>query len=96
MNNKEKKHYLYLSYFMDSNTPLYGGEKGINIKPLNQIKKGDSANTKLISFHNHSGTHIDYPNHFINGGKPLVITMLHFGFSINHTCWNMIQKQTKL
>ena len=69
MNNKEKKHYLYLSYFMDSNTPLYGGEKGINIKPLNQIKKGDSANTKLISFHNHSGTHIDYPNHFINGGK---------------------------
>ena len=61
--------YRYLSYFMNAETPLYGGEKGIEIKPLNQISKGDTANTKSIKLHNHSGTHIDFPNHFITKGK---------------------------
>ena len=61
--------YRYLSYFMNAETPLYGGEKGIEITPLNQISKGDTANTKSINLHNHSGTHIDFPNHFIAKGK---------------------------
>ena len=61
--------YRYLSYFMNAETPLYGGEKGVEIKPLNQISKGDTANTKSIQLHNHSGTHIDFPNHFIAKGK---------------------------
>ena len=30
---------------------------------------GDTANTKSITLHNHSGTHIDFPNHFIINGK---------------------------
>ena len=61
--------YRYLSYFMNAETPLYGGEKGIEVQPLNQISKGDTANTKSIQLHNHSGTHIDFPNHFIAKGK---------------------------
>ena len=59
----------YLSYFMNAETPLYGGEKGIEVKPLNQISKGDTANTKSLKLHNHSGTHIDFPNHFVDKGK---------------------------
>jgi arylformamidase len=54
---------------MDHNTPLYGGSKGIKIEKLNDIEKGDSANTKKITLHNHSGTHIDFPNHFFEEGK---------------------------
>jgi kynurenine formamidase len=64
MNNK----YIYLSYFLDDQTPLYGGSKGIQIKPERSIIAGDTANTKNISFNNHSGTHIDFPNHFFQDG----------------------------
>ena len=61
--------YQYLSYFLDDKTPIYGGSSGIEIVKLNDISKGDTANTKRISFHNHSGTHIDFPNHFFKKGK---------------------------
>ena len=63
------KSFIYLSYFLDENTPLYGGEKGIKMVADRSISKGDSANTKRVSFHNHSGTHIDFPNHFFDQGK---------------------------
>lgn len=60
--------YISLSYFLDEKTPLYGGGKGISILPERSIAGGDTANTKQLSFNNHSGTHIDFPNHFfING-----------------------------
>ena len=63
------KSFIYLSYFLDENTPMYGGEKGIKMVADRSISKGDSANTKRVSFHNHSGTHIDFPNHFFDQGK---------------------------
>lgn len=61
--------FQYLSYYLDDQTPIYGGSIGIDIVKLNDISKGDTANTKRISFHNHSGTHIDFPNHFLENGK---------------------------
>ena len=61
--------YQYLSYFLDDKTPIYGGDTGIDVAKLNDISKGDTANTKKITFHNHSGTHIDFPNHFLENGK---------------------------
>ena len=61
--------YIYLSYFLNDQTPLYGGNKGIDVAIDKNISKGDSANTKIIKFHNHSGTHIDFPNHFYKDGK---------------------------
>ena len=67
MNNSYK--YIYLSYFMDHTTPLYGGGKGISISPDRSILNGDTANTKQLSFQNHSGTHIDFPNHFFENGE---------------------------
>lgn len=60
---------IYLSYYLDSETPLYGGAKGIEIQSDRSIKNGDTANTKKISLGNHSGTHIDFPNHFFENGK---------------------------
>lgn len=66
---KKMNKYKYLSYFLDDRTPLYGGKKGISINKIDDISKGDTANTKKISMHNHSGTHIDFPNHFFDDGK---------------------------
>lgn len=54
---------------MDDNTPLYGGEYGVKMQSLRSIENGDTANTKLLEFCNHSGTHIDFPNHFSIQGK---------------------------
>jgi kynurenine formamidase len=54
---------------MDDNTPLYGGDYGVKMQNLRSIENGDSANTKLLEFCNHSGTHIDFPNHFSIQGK---------------------------
>jgi len=60
--------YIYLSHFLDEDTVIYGGERSIKINKVRDLENGDTANTKTIFFHNHSGTHIDFPNHFINDG----------------------------
>jgi len=67
MNNTSK--YIYLSYFLNESTPLYGGSKGISIIQDRSISNGDTANTKQLTLPNHSGTHIDFPNHFFENGK---------------------------
>ena len=64
-------YYLYLSYFISPETPIYGGEKAIYIEKRSEISKGDSSNTKYLKFPNHSGTHIDFPNHFSDSGKTI-------------------------
>ncbi len=40
-----------------------------SIKPHWAIKNGDIVNLSLLNFGSHTGTHIDAPNHFIDGGK---------------------------
>ena len=63
---------MYLSHFIDTNTPCYGGKKGlISITDATSIKKGDTSNSKCISIGNHIGTHIDFPKHFDDKGKTL-------------------------
>jgi arylformamidase len=49
-------------------TPTYPGDPGIDIKPWLTLAKGDAANVSLINFGLHSGTHVDAPAHFIEGG----------------------------
>ncbi len=61
---------IYLSYFIDSNTPIYGGGKGeIIIKSIRSIDEGHSSNNLQFHFPGHIGTHIDFPYHFSNTGK---------------------------
>jgi kynurenine formamidase len=61
---------LFLSYFIDSDTPLYGGEKDcIKISSIRSISKGDTSNNLQFQFPAHIGTHIDFPYHFADNGK---------------------------
>jgi len=62
---------IYLSYFINPETPLYGGEKSIKVDLRSEISKGASSNTKHLYFPNHTGTHIDFPNHFSDTGKTI-------------------------
>jgi arylformamidase len=53
---------------LSANTPTYPGDPGIEIKQWLQLANGDPANVSLINFGVHSGTHVDAPAHFIEGG----------------------------
>ena len=63
--------YVLLSHTINENTPLYGNTPMARIFPHSQISKGDSSNTAVISIHNHTGTHIDAPKHFVDDGKAI-------------------------
>ena len=49
--------------------PIYKGDPGVMVGAFKAIAKGDTANVSQISFGVHTGTHVDAPNHFINGAK---------------------------
>ena len=49
-------------------TPTYPGDPGIDIQSCRSFAKGDAANVSQMNFGLHSGTHVDAPAHFIEGG----------------------------
>jgi arylformamidase len=53
---------------LSSATPTFPGDPGIEIKQWKDLANGDAANVSLIHFGLHSGTHVDAPAHFIEGG----------------------------
>ena len=55
---------IYLSHYINNETPVYGGQASITIERERDMKRGDNANTTFLSFGNHTGTHIDFPFHF--------------------------------
>jgi arylformamidase len=63
--------YSYLSYFIDEQTPQYGGQDNISVNKLGEISKGASANSTHVDFPNHIGTHVDFPLHFSDSGNSI-------------------------
>ncbi len=53
---------------LSANTPTYPGDPGIAIKHWQRMADGANANVSSIDFGLHSGTHVDAPAHFIEGG----------------------------
>jgi len=53
---------------LSANTVTYPGDPGISIKHWLRMANGDQANVSRIDFGLHSGTHVDAPAHFIEGG----------------------------
>lgn len=62
---------LFLSHPISTDTPLYGGEKAVSIEHGKCLEKGDSCNSLILKFPNHTSTHVDAPSHFIAGAKTL-------------------------
>ena len=50
-------------------TPIYKGDPGVEITSFKAIANGSSANVSQISFGVHTATHVDAPNHFIDGAR---------------------------
>jgi arylformamidase len=53
---------------LSATTPTYPGDPGIEITNWLSLVGGDAANVSLMNFGLHSGTHVDAPSHFIEGG----------------------------
>ncbi|MFN2399041.1 MAG: cyclase family protein [Gemmatimonadaceae bacterium] len=49
----------------------YPGDPPIRITEHESIAAGSSANVSALSFGSHTGTHVDAPLHFIDGGAPV-------------------------
>jgi arylformamidase len=50
-------------------TPIYKGDPGVEIKPFKAIASGSTANVSQVAMGVHTATHVDAPNHFIDGAR---------------------------
>lgn len=53
-------------------TPVYEGDPSVEIELKLSMEKGDNANVSQICMGVHTGTHVDAPNHFIEGTKKII------------------------
>ena len=54
---------------INAETPIYKGDPGVEINSFKAIASGSAANVSQISFGVHTATHVDAPNHFIEGAR---------------------------
>jgi arylformamidase len=57
-----------VSLSIDEGLVTWPSDPGIEISRTRAISEGDSANVSELRFGSHTGTHIDSPFHFIEGG----------------------------
>ena len=50
-------------------TPIYAGDPPALVEAAKSLAGGDSANVSKLAFGAHTGTHVDAPNHFIDGSR---------------------------
>lgn len=49
--------------------PIYAGDPTVTVSAAKSIAGGDTANVSQVAFGVHTGTHVDAPNHFIDGTR---------------------------
>jgi len=54
---------------ISENTPVYEGDPNVQIEAANAIERGDAANVSRLCCGVHTATHVDAPNHFIEGAR---------------------------
>ncbi|MEM0482632.1 MAG: cyclase family protein [Nitrososphaerota archaeon] len=62
---------VLLSHRVGRNTPLYPKTPPIQLTQYRSIERGDSSNLWVLSMANHTGTHVDAPNHFYRDGRKI-------------------------
>ena len=56
-----------VSVAISEKTPVYEGDPKVEIETAHAIARGDAANVSKLCFGLHTATHVDAPNHFIEG-----------------------------
>jgi arylformamidase len=49
--------------------PIYEGDPAAEVRSEKALARGDGANVSSLCFGAHTGTHVDAPNHFIEGTR---------------------------
>ena len=58
-----------VTFPISEQTPVYEGDPTVKIDVCSAISKGDAANVTGLCFGAHTATHVDAPNHFIEGTR---------------------------
>jgi arylformamidase len=58
-----------ISVTIRENMPIYPDDREFSIRAETTVEGGDSSQVSRIEMGSHTGTHLDFPNHFIAGGK---------------------------
>lgn len=58
-----------VTFPISENTPIYAGDPKVKIDATASLAKGDAANVSQVCFGVHTATHVDAPNHFIEGTR---------------------------
>jgi arylformamidase len=51
--------------------PTWPGDPALTLERVEKIEDGANANVSRLAMSVHSGTHVDAPYHFLQGGKPV-------------------------
>ena len=62
---------------ISENVPVYEGDPNVKIEVAHSIKRGDAANVTQLCCGAHTATHVDAPNHFIEGTRRVHELDLH-------------------
>jgi len=57
-----------LSHRLDPDQPNWPGAPGLGVRAWSRINGGEVANTHVVEFYTHYGTHCDLPFHFLDDG----------------------------
>jgi len=69
VNNNLSKKYIDISVPVSPSLPCWPGSPAIQFERSLDLEKGDIATDTTVHFSVHTGTHIDAPLHFLQGGK---------------------------
>lgn len=58
-----------VTFPISEQTPIFEGDPEVEIRMKSSFEAGDTANVSQICMSAHTATHVDAPNHFINGAK---------------------------
>ena len=58
-----------ITFPISNETPVYEGDPNVKIEVAAALSKGDAANVTSLCLGAHTATHVDAPNHFIDGTR---------------------------
>jgi arylformamidase len=58
-----------ISIPISSDMPVWPGDPPVQVRPAKRVAAGDASNVSVLVLGSHTGTHVDPPSHFIEGGK---------------------------
>jgi arylformamidase len=61
--------YFDISVPLSSDLPVYSGDPQLRIELVQSMAKGAVADVRSLTMGTHTGTHVDAPAHFIQGGR---------------------------